>query len=207
MPCLVCGFEVAPYDGYCTPRHKLEHRYEMRLEKLIRNCVVCNSLFAAKSVVEVACSKDCKLQRNRDQALLNYEKNKRFWNVYFPHCSWCKETYVVVSDSRVASNRQHDECRKLARRSSYRIKTVKRQGVKSQERITHEQVAERDNFLCHICGDVVDMGLPRTSRFGATLDHVIPISRGGKDCLENLRLAHWICNVRKSNKLIEVENA
>lgn len=207
MSCLVCGFENAPYDGYCTPRHKLEHRHEMRLEKLIRNCVVCDSLFAAKTIVEVACSAECKKERNRDRTRVSQEKAKRFWNVYFPYCSWCKKTYAVVSDYRVASNRQHDECRDLARRARYRIKTLKRQGVKSLERITHEEIAERDGFVCHICGDLVDMLLPRTSRMGATLDHIVPISRGGVDSLDNLKLAHWICNVRKSNKLSEVINA
>jgi 5-methylcytosine-specific restriction endonuclease McrA len=80
-----------------------------------------------------------------------------------------------------------------------------RQGVKSDERITHEEIAERDNFICHICEQAVDMSLPRTSKFGATLDHVIPVSKGGVDSRENLKLAHWICNIKKSDKILGVE--
>jgi 5-methylcytosine-specific restriction endonuclease McrA len=47
----------------------------------------------------------------------------------------------------------------------------------------------------------IDLSLARNSRFGATIDHVIPISKGGLDVLDNLRLAHWICNIKKGNKV------
>jgi 5-methylcytosine-specific restriction endonuclease McrA len=69
------------------------------------------------------------------------------------------------------------------------------------ERIDIFVLAERDNFVCHICSGFVDMSVSRVSRFGATVDHVVPISKGGLDSLENVRLAHWICNIRKSDSL------
>lgn len=35
-----------------------------------------------------------------------------------------------------------------------------------------------------------------------TVDHIIPISRGGHPSdISNLQLAHWICNRMKSNKI------
>jgi 5-methylcytosine-specific restriction endonuclease McrA len=206
--CIKCDYPIDIYDGYCTPRHKFEQRFEKQQLTLVKQCVVCDLTFKAKSKTEVACSPNCKIQRGRDRALSHYHANKQIgWVVYKAFCSWCEQTYLVVSDSRVAPNRQHDACRPLARRASYRVKTVKRQGVKSPERITHEEVAYRDNFICHICNELVDMNLPRTSRMGATLDHVYPISKGGVDSLDNLKLAHWICNIRKSNKLIGDEDA
>jgi 5-methylcytosine-specific restriction endonuclease McrA len=97
----------------------------------------------------------------------------------------------------------HEACRKPARQSQYRIKSVKRQGVKKGNSISHQEVAERDGFICYLCQQPVDMNLPRNSRFGATLDHVTPISKGGADHLNNVRLAHWICNIRKSDKTLE----
>jgi 5-methylcytosine-specific restriction endonuclease McrA len=54
---------------------------------------------------------------------------------------------------------------------------------------------------CHICKAEIDLTLSRTSRMGLTVDHVIPLSKGGSDELDNLRPAHWICNNRKSDKL------
>jgi 5-methylcytosine-specific restriction endonuclease McrA len=45
------------------------------------------------------------------------------------------------------------------------------------------------------------MDIKRTDKLGATIDHVLPISKGGLDTMENVALAHWICNIRKGNKL------
>jgi 5-methylcytosine-specific restriction endonuclease McrA len=44
--------------------------------------------------------------------------------------------------------------------------------------------------------------LPRTHKQGLTVDHFMPISKGGTDEMDNLRPAHWICNVRKRDKVI-----
>ncbi len=35
----------------------------------------------------------------------------------------------------------------------------------------------------------------------ATIDHIYPVSRGGKNALENKQIAHGKCNVLKSDKL------
>lgn len=55
---------------------------------------------------------------------------------------------------------------------------------------------------CHLCGRPVRLDLidqPMAS--GApTIDHVLPISRGGDWSIENLLLAHRKCNVAKNNK-------
>jgi 5-methylcytosine-specific restriction endonuclease McrA len=67
-------------------------------------------------------------------------------------------------------------------------------------RISADVLIQRDGNVCHICLDVIDLSLPRNSRFGATIDHVMPVSKGGADTLENMKLAHWICNIKKGAK-------
>ncbi len=59
-------------------------------------------------------------------------------------------------------------------------------------------IADRDNWTCHLCGNVVD---PMVSEgpARATLDHVIPKSHGGHGGRANLRLAHADCNSRRGN--------
>ena len=95
-------------------------------------------------------------------------------------------------------------CRPIAQTMRYRLKTVKRQSQTTPaNRIAHEQIAERDGLDCYLCNQPIDMALPRTSKMGATIDHVIPLSRGGLDEMSNLKLAHWGCNLAKSNKLVE----
>lgn len=54
------------------------------------------------------------------------------------------------------------------------------------------RLAARDGWRCHLCGNPIDPGATRRKR--ATLDHVIPRSQGGGNGIENMRLAHSVCN-------------
>jgi 5-methylcytosine-specific restriction endonuclease McrA len=62
--------------------------------------------------------------------------------------------------------------------------------------ITNLEIAERDNWTCHICQGTV-------TRKDWSLDHIIPFTKGGKRVRENLLLAHKLCNQRRSNKTLE----
>ena len=68
--------------------------------------------------------------------------------------------------------------------------------------INWRSVAELDDWTCHICGDRVErVGGTPNSRRGATMDHVIPIAEGGPHSWNNVRCAHWECNMRKSDRI------
>lgn len=47
--------------------------------------------------------------------------------------------------------------------------------------------------MCYICS------LPFASMKDITFDHLIPVSKGGTDEIENLRLAHYECNQLKND--------
>ena len=55
----------------------------------------------------------------------------------------------------------------------------------------------RDNWVCHLCGLPIVQSLSRTDPMGATIDHVVPLSKGGDDSLHNVKTAHWACNRSK----------
>jgi 5-methylcytosine-specific restriction endonuclease McrA len=164
------------------------------------SCEVCGSVFDVGRRKKY-CSANCYLEANRRQALQKAELMRSLRpETKLQTCGWCSEV-IEVPSSYTGTKVYHDVCRKQATRHRNRKKTVKRQGAKTVERIDIFLLAERDNFVCHICLGLVDMSVSRVSRFGATVDHVMPISKGGLDTLDNVRLAHWICNIRKSNSL------
>lgn len=55
-------------------------------------------------------------------------------------------------------------------------------------------VLARDGHICGICGDPLDEA-------DVTIDHIVPVSRGGSDDPENLQPAHRSCNSRKHARL------
>lgn len=58
--------------------------------------------------------------------------------------------------------------------------------------------------ICAICGKKVDKKLKYPHPMSATVDHIIPVSKGGHPSdIENLQLAHFYCNRQKSDKIID----
>lgn len=64
-----------------------------------------------------------------------------------------------------------------------------------------QAVFERDRWICQICLAAVDRTLSGRHRLGPTLDHVIPLSKGGAHSYKNCQLAHKACNSSKGARL------
>jgi len=60
----------------------------------------------------------------------------------------------------------------------------------------------RDGDLCHLCGAPMafPVGTDPRNDWSATLDHLVPVAHGGTDELQNLKLAHYSCNVRRGTE-------
>ena len=65
------------------------------------------------------------------------------------------------------------------------------------EHVNRREVFDRDEWRCQVCKEPVDQTLRWPDPLSATLDHVVPLSRGGRHAPDNVQLAHFICNVRK----------
>ena len=73
------------------------------------------------------------------------------------------------------------------------------------EPYTVEQVLELYGKDCNICGLPIDLKAPRKIgqegwRHALHIDHLIPLSKGGNDTLDNVRPVHGECNLRKHIK-------
>lgn len=58
-------------------------------------------------------------------------------------------------------------------------------------------VYERDGWVCGLCALPVDQGAAWPAPLSPSLDHILPLSKGGHHVLSNVQLAHLSCNVRK----------
>lgn len=56
-----------------------------------------------------------------------------------------------------------------------------------------DAIYARDGGICQLCGTPVQ-------RTAATLDHIVPLSRGGTHEPANVQIAHGPCNSRKGNR-------
>lgn len=57
---------------------------------------------------------------------------------------------------------------------------------------------------CGICGKPVDKSLKYPNALSAVIDHIVPVAKNGHPSdINNLQLAHWVCNRQKSDKLYQ----
>lgn len=63
-----------------------------------------------------------------------------------------------------------------------------------------ERLAARDGWRCWLCDHTIDPALYWPLSMAGSVDHVVPISRGGTDEGKNLRLAHVQCNTARGVK-------
>lgn len=113
---------------------------------------------------------------------------------------------LAVKDSEVMSSYE-SYCNAIRDLRSWSIKELKIIGMPGYLRAdyndllqmfaqsSHRKYLFYKNPVCGICNQLIER------LRDATIDHIIPTSKGGPNILSNKQIAHGPCNVRKSNKI------
>lgn len=76
-----------------------------------------------------------------------------------------------------------------------------RPGVRTEYEHNRKRILASQD-VCGICGKPVDKSLKYPDPYSASVDHIIPVSKGGHpSAMDNLQLAHLKCNRLKWDKL------
>ena len=90
---------------------------------------------------------------------------------------------------------QKDKCRVWASSRRARVRAA------FVEHVDHGIVFEAVDYICQQCGIVCDKEAVYPAKNFPSLDHIIPLSKGGEHSYGNVQLLCLECNLRKSNKL------
>lgn len=166
-----------------------------------KTCHYCGTVFFSAQPKQRTCATEaCTIARQRDWSKRQHEKYMASKPpVRSQVCAWCGGE-IVVPQSAPKAKRYHPECKADARRAHYRRKNVLRQGVGQTTRLRLGELGERDKWVCQLCGGRVLESLSGMHPDGPTVDHIVPLSRGGWDGWDNVQLAHRRCNVAKGNR-------
>lgn len=115
--------------------------------------------------------------------------------VHFVRCRDC-DVFLRTSRRHVPIAKCRS-CQSDKIRANNRRKNAKRRGAKVGVMFTLTEIGDRDGWRCHLCGKLVDASRSGMDPTGPTIDHLIPVSQGGVDTPENVRLAHRVCNSRR----------
>lgn len=156
-----------------------------------RDCGECGRRFARANAKY--CSNVCSRLAQRRRDLVRSGRTPEAVDT----CDRCSQPKPVRTGSRGGGSKYCDPCGEDARRES--MQRCRRRRKARLRSVEHEdytlgEIAQRDGYRCGICHKAVPMGLKVPARRAPTIDHIIPIARGGHDVRPNVRLAHFICN-------------
>lgn len=99
-----------------------------------------------------------------------------------------------------ADGREAPEPWSERRKANYHKRRAQKLGTQVED-IRPVDIYERDIWLCGLCLTPVDPDVSWPDPMSASLDHVLPLSKGGTHTYENVQLAHLTCNVSKGNRV------
>lgn len=74
-------------------------------------------------------------------------------------------------------------------------------------KVNRNRILKRQERFCNMCGCYVDPNSNSTSMDKLTIDHIIPISKGGsKGAMSNLQVVCFCCNQTKGNRIYETDS-
>lgn len=192
------GIRLIAVCAPCSARRREDRRIELiNSGKLKPIELVFNELDAYKQSAEYAAilkeRKQRKIDRDREYAEMNREKRRAYANEYNK-----RRKLIKAANKTIRTEEEKREAKRL-HRQQYRARM---RGVLT-ERVERIKVFDRDDWKCYICGcEVIMSRIPVLNR--ATLDHVIPLVKGGSHTYDNIKTCCNSCNSKKSGNDLAV---
>lgn len=117
-------------------------------------------------------------------------------------CNYCG-TYFVGKSPSQGNIKRFCSITCTQKHGNKNGKHIRRERIK-QQRTAHvyrQQIYKRDNYTCQLCNEPVNMTLNPQADMAPSLDHIIPLAKGGTHSPGNVQLAHRLCNSYKSDQL------
>ena len=122
-----------------------------------------------------------------------HRENSRLWraNNAEKNRESQKKYNIKTGYSRMYAYKQTDAGKIVNRRKSKAYRSRKAGAIGSHTTEEWYEVLAEYNFKCAICGSTENL----------TEDHIVPLSRGGSDYIENIQPLCSRCNASKNNKV------
>jgi len=165
-----------------------------------KTCTHCDSYFYAHTISKTFCSEEC---------YRTYLTDTKVRVSYNHKCRECGKHYT---NNYKRSAGCSDKCK--GRYSNRRDETNRRNKLRENGKIdwdiSVERLSKRDKGLCYLCKSKTNLndytydsnGYFIAGDYYPSVDHVLPVSKGGTHTWDNIKLAHRICNSLKSDNSI-----
>jgi 5-methylcytosine-specific restriction endonuclease McrA len=196
------------FDKHCQTRGTVRRYPHTKIAA--KKCSQCSKPFVSRNATAVVCSDECNRQKNRAerrlQAFIKRRKQQtpvetkcRRCNVAFTALTRTKQSYHYCSKACCVAIGRRKQKAKYGREHRKREK-VKLPAWALRGDVSLAGLYARSNGKCSACKRKAVMC--KTYRPDqATIDHIVPMSKGGLHVQDNLQLMCQKCNSAKSNRV------
>lgn len=210
--CVRCGKSTdhrGPQAKYCSDRCRWDTDHEKQTARararrqaegrpIPGDLVPCGNTMCSNTAIyksgQPYCSITCRTvaHRYRQEGAWPSGPHSR---VYFGACPDCGQLLARRSKAPARCR----DCAQMRARAVDARKNHKRR-ASGRITVTMRDLANRDGERCHICRKKIDLSLSGMTKWGPTIDHILPVSCGGTNDESNLALAHRHCNSARGNR-------
>lgn len=135
-------------------------------------------------------------------------KNKEYYKNNSEEISAKSKEYYTLNSEKIKARVKIYHDANPEKIKAYARNRIARKHEAAYETFILEDIHSRHGYDCHICEEPISYESSRVIgkpgwRSGLHLDHVVPLSRGGTNLIENVKPSHGFCNVAKNSKLME----
>ena len=158
-----------------------------------KTCAVCGEEFQAKVMYQKYCSPQCK---NTLYSAISHDRNLAN---FIPTTFVCAECGTVVTTTLNHQRTAYcsDKCAAKHHKRDYMKRRSQQMAECFVEPVELKTTYKSYKGVCGICGLPVPKHNNPSSDWGATIDHIEPLSKGGKHMKNNCQLSHRLCNSLK----------
>lgn len=185
--CTGCGL-LKPHDDFGVDRQKRDG--------LTTRCRPCRRL---ESVAYMATPRAKELARKRAREWIKRNPEKQAaamaaWRAQHPWYS------AEANRKWREANPEADAAYHQANREKSMERTLRRRRRISEASMGPVDLAalwDDCEGVCALCGELIDFDLAHPDRLSKSVDHIVPLSKGGTHEQSNLQWTHLVCNIRK----------
>ena len=200
-----CGHEITKSAQFVRRKAKLNRCMECFGRKISKKeiapqkCEICKKEIEGRTGRKT-CSDKCKTEytlSRRFKPKLVECNNESCSNEFFTEFGSFSKMYCSIS------------CRdeeKKRKRKVVKYNRKKRIRAAFVERVVPNEIYKRDKYICQLCYKPLMMNKKVPHHEAPTVDHVIPIAKGGTHEPNNVQAAHFMCNSLKGDRCYEESN-
>jgi hypothetical protein len=178
-----CDRKPRSTGGYCeTHYYRLRRRSKAGLAPLNTACAQCGGPIKRGHRF---CSENCRTRHHRGTPEIR-------------SCVMCAAEFKTNRGRLVCSS----QCATERARSMDHERRVKLEA--GAERFSRIEIFERDRWTCRLCSKETRRDVHPRHDLAPSLDHIIPIARGGAHTRSNTQCVHLRCNFIKQARIMEM---